>query len=52
MDWILLIVIQSITFAVVVPSAQECRELGELNQRYWQHTGQQAQALCMRSFEV
>ena len=52
MDWILLIVSQFSTFSIVIPSLNECLELGALNQVYWLESGQIAKAVCMKSFEV
>lgn len=50
--WILLVVWQLDTFATIIETAEECRELARLNALYWSQSGQAAQAMCMRSFEI
>jgi hypothetical protein len=47
--WILLVAFQFTTFTVILDSAEECRELGQLNVGYWQQTGQTARAVCMQT---
>jgi hypothetical protein len=52
MGFILLILFESSTFSIYVDTHAECIELGELNQSYWQQSGQSAKVICMKSFEV
>jgi hypothetical protein len=50
--WILLVAFQFTTFSVILDSAEECRELGQLNVAHWAQTGQTARAVCMKTAEV
>jgi hypothetical protein len=52
MGFILLILFEASSLSFYVDTHAECIELGELNQSYWQHTGQSAKVVCMKSFEV
>lgn len=52
MGFILLILFESSSFSITVPTLSECQQLGALNQMYWLESGQLAKAICMKSFEV
>jgi hypothetical protein len=52
MGWLLMMLYSTHVFTVFVDSHELCQELGRLNIEYWLSTGQIAQAICMKTFEV
>lgn len=50
--WVLLIAFQFTTFQITVGSAEECHSLASVSMTHWAKTGQQAQAVCMRTWEI
>jgi len=51
--WILLVVIQTVTFAVPIDTEDACDALAQLTVAHWRATKQEgAQALCAKTIEV